>query len=616
MATLVANTIAAGERAIIEAATGTGKTLAYLIPAILSGKKTVISTATKNLQEQIFYKDVPFLQKLGLDFSAAYLKGRSNYLCLYRYFEFEKRPLFRSRNDIRHFETIREWAPRTEVGDRAELVDLPDDYATWFELSATAETCLGKECPNFDQCFVTLVRKAASRAQVLIVNHHLYFADLAVRSGGFGEVLPEAEVVIFDEAHHLEETATSFFGRSVSPFRVRDLIGDLRRACEDMKTLPTELLVQADSAEAAAKHVFTTLGKLVHKRERAELTRDLADDPSVTLALADAKAMLGKLEATLRTTAGLGEIAATLAQRCGEIAADLAFTVEQPESGWVYFTERRGRRSDVLFLQACPIDVGYVFCDLLYPKQPTTIFTSATLTVNRAFDYFRSRIALGESESVREQLLETAFDYMEQALLFVPEGLPEPSAAQFAEAAVPIIASLLEVTEGRALVLFTSYRNMRICRQQLGDDLPYPVLMQGEGSRSALLDRFRNEPSVLLATASFWEGVDVPGSHLSLVIIDKLPFSSPGDPIVKARIEFLREQGGEPFSQYQLPEAAISLKQGFGRLIRHRNDRGIVAVLDRRLLERAYGRVFLNTLPRARRTRDLEVVQQWWARGV
>ena len=614
MATLIAKTIETSSRAVIEAATGTGKTLAYLIPAILSRKHTLISTATKNLQEQIYYKDVPFLQKLGLDFTSAYLKGRNNYLCLYRYSEFQQRPLFRSKTDARYFETIQKWAKQTEIGDRAEITDLPDDYPTWFELSATAETCLGTECPDYAECFVTLVRKEAAKAQILIVNHHLFFADLAVRAGGFGEVMPQAEVVIFDEAHHLEETATTFFGRSVSPFRLRELIGDLRRACDDLKKQPTDLLSTADSADSACADLFATLGKLIHKRERTELERELIEAPSLVAALNDATALLGKLERAIRATAGLGEVAATLARRCREISSDLTFILEQPESGWVYFTECRGRRSDVVFLQACPIDVGHVFGELLYPNQPVTVFTSATLTVDSSFDYFRSRIALGDADPVEEQLLETAFDFMDQALLYVPEDLPEPSSPTFGETVVPVIESLLEITDGRALVLFTSYRNMRTCRQLIREDHSFPILMQGEGSRSALLDRFRAEPSVLLATASFWEGVDVPGSHLSLVVIDKLPFASPFDPVVKARIEYLKEQGGEPFYQYQLPEAAITLKQGFGRLIRHRNDRGIVAILDRRLLERSYGRVFLNTLPRTRRTRDLDIVRRWWER--
>ena len=612
MAVLVAETIAGQSRAVVEAATGTGKTLAYLYPAIASGKRTLVSTATKNLQEQIFYKDVPFLRELGLDFKAAYLKGRSNYLCLDRFDKFQVKPLFRSKADAAHWSLIRDWAAITEGGDRAELTELPDDYPTWFELSATAETCLGAKCPQFNDCYVTQVRRRAAQANLIIVNHHLLFADLAVRAGGHGEVLPDVDVVIFDEAHHLEDVATSFFGRSVSPFRVRELTGDVSRAIGDLKKPPRAVVDAIDRVtttyDALSKHISDALGG----KDRAQLSLEITASDSIEAALKAALGAIDGLGRQARDTAALGEVAETLSRRCGELSRDLDFVVRQPDSSWVYFTEFRGRRRDALFLNANPVDVGPMFRQWVYPHHKTTVFTSATLTVNGSFDYYRSRIALGVDEVVEERRLDSTFDYMSQALLFVPDALPAPNTPDFVPSVVPTIRELIGITNGRAFVLFTSYRNMRECRDLLGDDLPYPLLVQGDKARSALLDEFKEKPSILLATSSFWEGVDVQGDLLSLVIIDKLPFSSPGDPVVKARIDYVREQGGEPFRNYQLPEAAITLKQGFGRLIRHRSDRGIVAILDRRLLEKSYGRVFINTLPRARRTRDLEVVRRWW----
>ena len=614
MAQLIAEAIDTNTRALIEAGTGTGKTLAYLVPALQSKKKTLVSTATKNLQEQIYYKDVPTLLGMGFEFEAVYLKGRSNYLCLHKFKDFQVRPLFRSKEDTKHFQLIEDWALSTKSGDRAELRDLPDDFPTWFELSATSETCLGAECPDYEGCFVTQIRRKAAEAQLVIVNHHLFFADLSVRAGGFGEVLPETDVVIFDEAHHLEDTATSFFGRSVSPFRMKVLVGDLGRAIENLSKRPEKLLEKTKDAERRVTKLFKQLASRVSAKERAELSPDLLDDQKTGEAFAAAKQSLTALRLELTATGSLGEVALSLSKRCGEIGSDIAFVLEQRESGWVYFSELRGRKRDTVFLQASPIDIGPMFRELLYPKHTTTIFTSATLTVDHAFDYYRSRIALGVDEPVTERLLPSPFHYMSQSLLFVPEGLSQPNAPDFVESVAPTIEELLEITGGRAFVLFTSYRNMRECYRLLSSRLDYPLLLQGERSRTALLEEFKAKPTVLFATSSFWEGVDVPGDHLSLVVIDKLPFASPGDPIVKARVNYVEEQGGEPFWNYQLPEAAIGLKQGFGRLIRSQSDRGIVAILDRRLLERSYGKVFLNTLPRTRRTRDIAIVREWWAR--
>lgn len=614
MATVVGRMLAAGERAVVEAGTGTGKTLAYLVPAVLSGKKILVSTATKTLQEQIFTKDVPLLRRLGFDVPVAYLKGRSNYLCLYRFEEFLRNPLFRTRAERAHFERILGWADQTETGDRAELSELPDDYKTWHDISTSADGCLGTKCPAYEECFVTRVRRRAAQAKVLIVNHHLFFADLAVRAGGFGEVLPDVDAVVFDEAHHLEETASSFFGRSVSLFRFRDLSGDIDRALSGVSNPPAQLALAVGSCNTDLGELFQLAKAQVPGGDRAELSRDLTERPEFREAVAGACRSLADLETALRTATALGESAQPLARRAAELKFDVEFilaSADSRDSAWVYYSEVRGKRHH-LFLHASPIDLGEYFLTLLYPKHACTLFTSATLAVGRRFDYFRSRIALGPEERVIERVLDPPFDHMEQALLYLPKGLPLPGAPDFVEQITPQVEALLHVTHGRAFVLFTSYRNMRLMHELLQDRVPYRLLMQGERSRSALLEDFRRKSSVLLATASFWEGVDVPGEKLSLVVVDKLPFASPGDPVVKARIKYINEQGGNAFAHYQLPQAALALKQGFGRLIRHRDDVGIVAILDRRLVDRHYGKVFLDTLPRARRTRRLETVERWW----
>jgi ATP-dependent DNA helicase DinG len=614
MARLVEAAIGAEGRAIIEAGTGTGKTLAYLLPAVLSGKRVLVSTATKNLQEQIFYKDVPLLERLGLDVKAVYLKGRSNYLCLYRYEQFVQNPTTINIGETRHLRRLLAWAEETETGDRAELDDVPDDFSVWREVSTGAESCLGSSCRRYDECFVTVARRKAAEAHLLIVNHHLFFADIAVRAGKHGEVLPNVGVVVLDEAHQLESIASSFFGVAMSHFRYLDLASDIERGMRELTPTPKRVFELVTEADARLDAFFAALAKLIPGDGRVALPAEAAEHADVAARWAEAGESLSSLAVALSSASGAGEVGTNLANRALELKRTTQFILARADSGWVYFAEKRGRRA-ALHLQACPIDVADTFVNLVYPHHQTTVFTSATLTVNGSFEYFRSRIALRPTEKVAELVLAPAFDYMRQALLFVPEHLPEPSARDFVEGIAPVVRELLDITEGRAFVLFTSYRNMRACRTLLEAELPYRILMQGERSRSALLAEFRAEPSVLFATSSFWEGVDVQGDHLSLVIIDKLPFASPGDPVTQARIDYIREQGGDPFNRFQVPEAAVALKQGFGRLIRAKTDRGIVAILDRRLVERGYGKVLINTLPRTRRTRDIEIVRRWWLEG-
>lgn len=601
---------------LAEAGTGTGKTLAYLTPAALSGRKVVISTATKTLQEQIFFKDVPLLRdRVGLKFEVAYLKGRQNYLCLHRFEAFDQaaRP---GREEAEVWRGVRGWALRTQTGDRAEL-DLPEAWTGWPQLSTTSETCLGAKCPLYEPCFVTRTRKAAEEADVLVVNHHLFFADLALRTSGPGMdgILPRCDAVIFDEAHAVEDAATSYFGSGLSNFRVEDLITDAQKALRARDDRAGLLAALALKVKGSADAFFRELPGALH----------LAPGESVRLTDRSLERLTPAAEGVVEALGALGAAAQgheepelkTIARRAADVAADLEFLRRAESREHVFWAELRGRG---LFLRAAPIDVAQELRRRLYASVDTAIFTSATLTADRSFDYFASRMGLRGAGAetlgpVRTVSVPSPFDYPNQAALYLPPRMPEPNAPNFVASVAEEIVKLAKLTDGRAFALFTSLRNMEQAYQLCRNRLPYRVLLQGERPKSVLLELFRQEPSVLFAAHSFWEGVDVPGAALSLVIIDKLPFASPGDPLVAARIEQLKERGLEPFSAYQLPEAALALRQGFGRLIRTRDDRGIVAILDRRLISKAYGQAFLRSLPPARPFQDEETLRRWYLDG-
>ena len=603
-----------GTHALIEAGTGTGKTLAYLVPALLSGKKVVVSTATKTLQDQIFFKDIPLLARaLGVEIPAAYMKGRGNYLCKLRYEGFCRDPRFASREEAAIWPKVVEWAESTATGDRAEL-DLPETFATWREISATAEQCLGQRCPHWDECFVTEMRRRAQEARIVVVNHHLFFADAALRTreGEPGvEVIPRADAVIFDEAHALEDVATAHFGVQVSTYRMHELAHDTRRALpEEARPLFEPLVV---AVEQRAAGLFSALeertGLLFSARQGEGVARV---GPQV------AEAVARERDELLSALEELGEAASSepapevkaIARRCLAIAAELRLLTDVREGGaHVHFLERRGRG---LFLQAAPIEVDGELARRVWSQLPSAILTSATLTVDGSFDHVARRLGLGREGSLSRLRVESPFDYRRQCALYLPRHLPDPQDPAFVDRAAAEIERLVEVTGGRAFALFTSVRNMNRAHELLAPRLPYRVLLQGQLPKARLLSRFVEEPSVLFATASFWEGVDVPGPALSLVVIDRLPFASPGHPLVAARIEALRRRGVDPFAAYQLPQAAIALRQGFGRLVRSRSDRGIVAILDRRIVTRGYGRTFLRTLPDVARLGRLEEVQAWW----
>jgi ATP-dependent DNA helicase DinG len=613
MAKEVARALSERRYLVAEAGTGTGKTLAYLVPAALSGRRVVVSTATKTLQEQIWTKDLPLLaEKVGLHLEAAYLKGRSNYYCLARGAKFAENPTFPTRGEVHAWPIIQAWARETRTGDRAEL-DLPDSYGAWRELSASGETCLGKECQRYEECFVTLARARAAQADLVLVNHHLFFADLAMRTSRAGvEVLPAYDAVVFDEAHALSEVATEYFGLAVSSYRIEELARDADRAVADRPDL--QKLVKERTAELAkaGERFFAE----VARRIRGPRGQGDARVPLTEQVLGPLAADQGRLDVALEEVRELfadaegGTLFGALARRAGELRVELKAVTAMKEPSRVYFGEARGRG---VFLRAAPIDVAEELVERLYRRVDTVVFTSATLAAGGRFDYFRREVGLAPEFDVSEAAFPGPFDYRRQAALVVPPGLPEPADPAFFRAAAGVIRELVGVTGGRAFVLSTSFRGMQALREAL-DDLPYQLLLQGERPKGRLLELFREAPSVLFATQSFWEGVDVAGDALSLVVIDKLPFAPPSDPVVAARVRALEAEGRDAFSELTVPAAALALKQGFGRLIRTRTDRGLVAVLDRRLLTRSYGRSFLATLPPAPLLKTVDEARRWWGR--
>lgn len=611
---------------LVEAGTGTGKTLAYLVPAILSGQKVVISTGTKNLQEQIFLKDVPLLQReLDQPFSAAVVKGLSNYLCRRRFEDYARRAsAFRlvdepktvvERDGDKLLARIEAWVDSTQSGDRAELWDLPDDSPTWREVSPTNETRLGPRCPYFDRCFVTQARRRGQEADIVIVNHHLFFADLALRRAWpQAQLLPAYEAVIFDEAHQLEDIATDYFGHTVSTLRLLALDRDLQRGIVG-NNLPDRLLATASRVQNRALVFFAATQKKLGRVERTTLDGNLWSG-EVDAAALDLDTALEELESSLEGARGTaqqdgGELADSLLGRARRLRDDLALIgdgVSRRDPRFVYWAEQRGK---TILLHASPIDVADIVRNFVLEATDAAVFTSATLATNGDFEFVRSRLGL---ESAIDQRVASPFDYATQSLLYLPTDLPEPQAADFTDRCAERMFDLVNITDGRAFLLFTSHRAMQRAYELLRPRLKQPLLLQGERSKHLLAEAFRQQiGSVLFATQSFWEGVDVPGEALSLVVIDKLPFEPPDDPVVVARSRRLEEQGHDPFANYQVPRAALSLAQGFGRLIRTRTDRGIVALLDRRATRRSYGKSVLSSLPpECPRTPSLEAVRAFW----
>lgn len=605
MAEAVERAFAEKHHLIVEAGTGTGKTLAYLIPALRSGRRVIISTGTKNLQEQLFFKDIPFLQQhLSADIRASYMKGRANFLCRQKLYDLEGQPVLKGLDELDHYARIRDWEKKTETGDRAELVDLPDAIPLWSRLDARRETCTGQKCPQFDRCFITLMHRRAAAADLVIVNHHLFFADLAVRQDDFASILPDYTAVIFDEAHELEEVASQYFGTQVSNYRLEELARDTENVLR-LKGLADRRLARLLRQLRQQTEQFFGLfpgeeGRFPFE-ERAEFVERYAERYHGLVHV------LRSLEVALASLREKPEEVSNLVRRAAEIRQEMQFLLESTDRTYVFWFERRGRG---VFLQATPIDVSAILRDRLFERYDTIVLTSATLAVSGHFDYLKQRLGV---RAPQEAVLSPHFDYERQALLYISEHLPDIRTSAFVPEAAEEIAQLLEASQGRAFVLFTSYSQMQGIFRRVAQRVDFPLLLQGTAPKTALLERFRQTPNaVLFATASFWQGVDVQGPQLSAVIIDRLPFAVPTDPVVRARIQALQEDGHNPFTEYQIPEAIISLKQGFGRLIRSRSDRGILAILDNRILRKQYGRLFLASLPPYKLTSDLGQVRQFF----
>lgn len=586
--------------AVVEAGTGTGKTLAYLLPAICSGRRVVISTATKSLQEQLYQKDVPFLQKhFAPELKVAVMKGRNNFLCLTKLHALADQPMLKGMEEVDAFRQIRGWARVTETGDRAELTFLPDDSELWSKIDARRDTCTGRKCPQFEQCFLTAMQSRAREADLIIVNHHLFFADLALKQDDFGSILPEYSAVVFDEAHEMEDVASDYFGQQISNFRFEELARDADSAMRLGHLGTPSLLRRTQRIREKNRAFFDTFpardGRFPFTQGEREAF--LEQNREAYDALMNA---LKGMETEFAALTQKPEELLRIARRSFEIRQELAFLFESNEKNFVYWFERRNKG---VYLAATPIDVSQILREKLFEAFDTVILTSATLTVGGRFEFIKQRLGL---DHTKESALPPEFDFQEQALLYLPQRMPDVRDAGFASKAADEIVQLLELSHGRAFCLFTSYSQMKDLFERVEGRLDFPLLLQGTAPRSVLLERFKTTPNaVLFATASFWQGVDVPGDQLSCVVVDRLPFAVPSDPIVAARVRALQEEGRNAFAEFQVPEAVLALKQGFGRLIRTKTDRGVLALLDTRIQRMPYGRIFLESLPRYRRTNNL-----------
>jgi ATP-dependent DNA helicase DinG len=590
---------------LVEAGTGTGKTLAYLVPVAASGRRVVISTYTKNLQEQLYYKDIPFLEKhFDRPLHVAYMKGRNNFLCRQKLYDAENKPLLSGLTEIEDFALIRQWESATATGDRAELAKLPETSTVWAKLDARRELCTGQKCPQFERCFISLMHQRAAESDIIIVNHHLFFADLAIRDLDFGSIIPDYSAVVFDEAHEIEDVAGQHFGVALSTHRFEELARDIESVARVNDLASSGLHRTLSLLRERARDLFALLpggeGRsgfrdrpcfLEKHQKRYESLLDAIDLTASSLKLMQKKT----------------EEIAPLVRRAAEVRLSLEFLLAGNDRSFVYWIERRNRG---VFLQATPIDVSQLLAERLFDPVDTVILTSATMAVEDKFDFIRKRLGI---TAARELIVPGHFDYRKQALLYVPRSLPDPRDPGFVRAAAGEVTRILKQSRGRAFVLFTSYQQMRQVHDLVSFAIEYPTLLQGTAPKTALLEEFRSTPHcVLFATSSFWQGVDVPGEQLSCVIIDRLPFAVPSDPVVEARIRNIREDGGNPFYEYQVPEAVLALKQGFGRLIRNRKDRGVLALLDNRILRQRYGQIFFTSLPDYAHTTEFGEVEKFF----
>lgn len=597
---------------IVEAGTGTGKTWAYLVPAILSGKKVIVSTGTKTLQDQILDHDVPFLkQHLFPGLRALCLKGRKNYLCRRKFQLFVQQPMLWNREEAGLFKRFQDWATSTRSGDRAEIDWLSDDFRLWHEVSSSSEQCLGQQCPQNSRCFVSLLRQEAARSDLLIVNHHLYFADLALRSRGLTEILPEYDAVIFDEAHQLEDTMSLYFGVEFSDSKIAELAQDvLREIGATAKTRKKKADVRG-----VIEHLLALRGRFYrHFAEAGETRRRYPLDPHhLSPGFADTCReifhALEQLNARLGARQDNQAASDSFVRRSTEMVCVLRQILEQSDPNLVFWYELSPHS---VYLRGAPLETRAIADQCLFSRTTCVVLTSATLSIAGKFDFSRQNLAM--PATTRELLLSSPFVFQEQALFFVPDELPLPQSPQFCHAIARQAAKILAATKGRGLFLFTSYRNLHTVYGHLRESLPYPILVQGEKPKRRLLAEFKQKTdSVLLATSSFWQGIDVPGEALSCLLIDKLPFEVPDDPLTAARMENLAKQGKNPFFDYQVPRAVIYLRQGVGRLIRSASDKGVIVIFDCRLFIKGYGRLFLTSLPPMRRATEIDDLRRFLA---
>ena len=605
MALAVAGTIETRGKLIVEAGTGTGKTFAYLMPALHSGKRIIISTGTRHLQDQLFNHDLPVVREaLQAAVKIALLKGRANYLCHHRLAITATEGRSLSNRQLHDLELIRAWSGRTKSGDIAELGEIPEDSVLWPRVTSTADNCLGQECEYFRDCYVVKARRTALEADIVVINHHLLFADMVLKEEGFGELLPGVDAIIIDEAHQIPEVASLFFGISISSHQLHDLVRDIQvehlREAGDMSDLPQA----AQQLEGILRKLRLALGT----RDRRAAWAEAADNRQVVGLLQELAAMLTKLVDWLAQAAGRGKGLESCWQRCKVLQERLGWFMEKPAGEYIHWFETWRR---TFRLNLTPLDVAPGFSRSLEALPHAWIFTSATLAVSASFSHFSSRLGLEAAQTLQ---LESPFDYRNNALLYLPGEMPGPGDRGYTQAVVNCAREVLQASRGRAFLLFTSHAALQEAASLLEGSLDYPLLVQGSAPRSDLLEQFRQlGNAILLGTSSFWEGVDVRGGALSCVIIDKLPFASPGDPVLQARIDALRQQGRNPFIDYQLPNAVIALKQGVGRLIRDVDDRGVLVLCDPRLRSKAYGRVFLNSLPEMPVTHTVKGVHDFFA---
>jgi ATP-dependent DNA helicase DinG len=604
MADAIADAIASKQNLIAEAGTGTGKTFAYLAPAILSGKKTIISTGTKNLQDQLFNKDLPVIRKaMKTPFMAALLKGRSNYLCTYRLENSLTSTLGFSKEDAQALAQINTWAKRTKTGDTSEMSEVSEANPIWYQATSTLDNCLGQDCSDYAECFLVKARKKAQEADILVVNHHLLCADWSLRDGGFGELLPNAEVVIIDEAHQLADTASNFLGITLGSKQLNDLSQDtLMEYFKDATDIPA-LRTACEDMDHEIKDLRLAFGMELKRGD----WQDIANNPKLIGGIQSVKEQLQRLTEQLKLASVKTKALESCYKRAEEITGQLDLILDDRSGKWIRWYEVHRK---TFTLSLTPLDIAAEFNGFMQQHKAAWIFTSATLSIANRFDYFANNLGLTEANRVS---WDSPFDYPNQSLFYHPKGLPQPNDPNFIPTIIDFALPVLQASQGRAFFLFTSHRALNQAAELLEKKIKYPLFIQGSRPKALLLEQFKaTDNAVLLGTSSFWEGVDVRGEALSCVIIDKLPFSSPGDPVLKARLDAMSQQGKNPFFEYQLPNAVIALRQGIGRLIRDVTDRGVLMVCDPRLLKKSYGQLFLDSVPAMKRTRDIADVQAFF----